>query len=99
MGMPRLDVARLFLTHGLVIGSVGVTLGLGLGLGACWILVQVQQLELPLGIYIHAKLPVKFLSWEYAVIASAAWALSIVAALYPALVSGRGEPSSGLRHL
>ena len=40
---------------------------------------------------------VNFLPFEYAIIALSAWFLSLLAAVYPAIIAARQSPSEGLR--
>lgn len=98
LGMNRNDIARLFLTHGFVIGAAGVFLGLILGLLVCWFIKSTQFIPLPAGIYYLRTLPVRFLPLEYAVICGCAWIFSLGAALYPAISASRQNPSDGVRY-
>src|SRR5690606_35828 len=97
LGMERGDIARLFVAHGCTIGSIGVVLGMLVGLGVCSLLYYFQFIDLPQGVYYQKKLPVRFLPLEYFVISCCAWALSLLAAVYPALVAARQDPGTGLR--
>lgn len=98
LGMQTREIAKLFLTHGLTIGSLGVALGLITGVGLC-LLLWFFQLDLPPDVYNQKTVPVKFLPFEYVVICFSALALSLVSALYPALVAAKQDPGSGLRFL
>ena len=99
LGMSRRDTIRMFLAHGLIIGSLGVLLGLGTGLAACSLLYYFQFINLPANVYYLQKLPVRFLPLEYLVICLCAWVLSLIAAVYPALTAARQGPGGGLRCL
>jgi lipoprotein-releasing system permease protein len=99
LGMSRFDVAKLFLTHGLCIGTVGVIIGLALGLSLCSLIYYFQFINLPDGVYYQSKLPVRFLPFEYLIITFCAWGLSLLASLYPALVASRQDPGVGLRYM
>jgi lipoprotein-releasing system permease protein len=93
LGMSRRDVAWLFVNVGLFIGTVGVLAGLLLGLGGC------LTLHLLANMGVATNLPVKFLPLEYVVICASAWMLSLLAALYPALMASQQDPGDGLRCL
>ncbi len=98
LGMETKEIAKLFLTHGFTIGSLGVILGLFIGVGLCMVL-WLWQLDLPPDVYNQKTVPVKFLPVEYCVICLSALVLSLLAALYPALVAAKQDPGSGLRFL
>lgn len=97
LGMSQNEVLRLFLGHGLVIGSVGVGVGLGLGLLACNLIRFTKLFPLPEGMYYLRMLPVKFLPFEYGVICLCAWAFALIASAYPAVAASRQNPSDGVR--
>lgn len=99
LGMEQKDIAKLYLTHGCLVGLIGVFLGLCLGLTICSLLYYFQFVDLPAGIYQQKKLPVKFLPFEYVVVSVCAWLLSLGASLYPAVVAAKQDPGTGLRFL
>jgi lipoprotein-releasing system permease protein len=98
LGMSQKDVLRLYLAHGFSIGAVGIFAGLLVGLGACAAIYFFQFIDLPAGVYYQRKLPVRFLPFEYCVIALSAWILSLLAATYPAIVASSQDPGTGLRY-
>ena len=99
LGMEKNDIARLFLAHGVTIGTLGVILGLMMGLSACVLLYYFQFIHLPAHVYYLQKLPVRFLPLEYMVICLCAWLLSLLAAVYPARTAAQQDPGGGLRCL
>lgn len=99
LGMEKIGISHLFLAHGFTIGTVGVFFGLLFGLGACSLLYYFQFIDLPAGVYYQKKLPVQFLPIEYLIISCCAWSLSLLAAVYPAVVAARQDPGTGLRCL
>lgn len=99
LGMSSKKIARLFLIHGASIGTIGIIAGLALGLSVCLFLDLTQAIDLPQGVYYQSKMPVKFLPVEYVVISVCAWLLSVTAAVYPAYVAAKQEPSIGLRYV
>lgn len=98
LGMTRRHIIRLFLTHGITIGSLGVVGGLLLGLTVCKAITWMKFLELPRGIYQLRHIPVKFLPIEYGVICGLALLLALLAAIYPAFMASRQDPTTGLRY-
>ena len=98
LGMKMGDVLKMFLSHGAVIGAVGVALGLFIGLGGCLIIESVGAFPLPKGIYMLKSLPVKYLYLEYVIIALCAFMLTVLASVYPAYMAAKREPGEGLRY-
>jgi len=99
LGMTKGDIARLYMTHGLFIGTIGVTCGFLLGIGMCALIKAFQFIDLPAGIYQLKALPCKWLWQEYAVICAAALIFSLIAAVYPAFTAAKQDPGAGLRYL
>jgi lipoprotein-releasing system permease protein len=98
LGMTRMDIVKLYLIHGMLIGTLGIIAGLIFGLGVCYAVYKLPLVNLPQGIYHQSKLPVRFLPETYLVIASCAWIFSLVASVYPASIASQQSPSHGLRY-
>ena len=98
IGMTQKDISKLYVLQGATIGIVGISLGLCIGLAVCWGIHEMRYLNMPANLTSIRGLPVKFLPLEYFVISVSAFVLSILGALYPALVASRQNPSSGLRY-
>ena len=96
LGMSKLDITKLFITHGTAIGLIGVTGGLLSGIGICFAL-HYGVFTNFLRYFNQQSLPVAFLPFEYTIIALSAWFLSLLAAVYPAIIAARQSPSEGLR--
>lgn len=97
LGMSQGEVLKLFLAHGLTIGTVGVLFGLMLGLTGCYLIKFTKLFPLPQGIYYLRMLPVKFLPVEYGVICLCAWGFALLASAYPAFAASHQNPSEGVR--
>ena len=100
LGMRRRDIVRMFLVHGLTIGSIVIVSGLTLGLLFCGFIILAGRFELLLlpSVYFLDAIPVEFIPLDYLVICGAAWALSLLAAVYPAWLAAAQLPSASLRH-
>lgn len=101
LGLSQKSVLWLHLAHGFTIGFVGALGGLVFGVAACF-LVDSNLLNHVVPEFLYAYLsnvPIKFLPIEYIVISSSAWFLSLLAAVYPAIVAAKQPPSDGLRYL
>ena len=97
LGMSQSEVVKLFLAHGLTIGTVGVAFGLFFGLVFCNLIRFTKLFPLPEGMYLLRVLPVKFLPFEYFVICFCAWVFALLASAYPAVAAARQNPSDGVR--
>lgn len=98
LGMKHHGVLKMFISHGAVIGTVGVVLGLMIGLGGCLFIESMGSIPLPKGVYMLQSLPVKYLYFEYVLISVGAFLLTILASVYPAYIAASREPSEGLRY-
>ena len=98
LGMKHHGVMKMFISHGAVIGTVGVVLGLIIGLGGCLFIESMGSIPLPKGVYMLQSLPVKYLYFEYVLISAGAFLLTILASVYPAYIAASREPSEGLRY-
>lgn len=98
LGMSKGDVARLYMIHGGVIGVTGVVIGLVMGILLCSAVEWTRGVRLPADVYYLKVLPVKFLPWDYLVIALAALGFSLAAAAYPSWIASRQDPGAGLRY-
>ncbi len=98
LGMKSSEILQLFLTHGLIISAVGVSLGFLVGFGACFLIDHSELLKLPQGVYLIKKLPIRFLGIEYVVIGLGAFIISLAASVYPALKAAKQDPGAGLRY-
>jgi lipoprotein-releasing system permease protein len=98
LGMKSSEILQLFLTHGLIISAVGVSLGFLVGFSACFLIDNSELLKLPQGVYLIKKLPIRFLGIEYVIIGLGAFFISLAASIYPALKAARQDPGAGLRY-
>jgi len=105
-GMEAGRVARVFIVQGAVIGLVGALLGVGLGLLLAYnIGVVVPWLEetfgfkiMPGDVYYVTELPSEVQLFDVIVVPVAAFALAILATLYPARRAAAVAPASALRY-
>ncbi|NRA66479.1 MAG: ABC transporter permease [Pseudobacteriovorax sp.] len=98
LGMNQSDIARLFILQGFLIGVIGIIFGLLFGLGICFGIEQFRFIDVPSSLLSIRNLPVRYLPLEYSFICLFALILTIVGALYPAVIASRQNPSTGLRY-
>ncbi|MFH1732683.1 MAG: ABC transporter permease [Planctomycetota bacterium] len=106
LGATRGGIVRIFLLNGLMIGTVGSALGLTLG----WVIsANLNVIEswldhafgwrvFPPSIYYLDKLPHQESPVQFIVFALAAMAVSLVAAVWPAIKASRLDPIEALRY-
>ena len=96
MGLTARRTYRVFLTQGVLIGTIGVSAGMLVGIAILLVLAN-YPIPLPQEIYYLGNVPVRFLWHDYLVIGMLAWLLSLLSAVYPAAVATKEVPSKGLR--
>jgi len=106
LGLARSGVLGTFFTQGLVIGAVGTLLGVVLGvLVASNVGTIVPLLERAFGfhvmdptVYYITEIPSEVRGGQVAAIGLAAFALTVLATIYPALRGAATEPAEALRY-
>jgi lipoprotein-releasing system permease protein len=106
LGMPPRGVVGVFFTQGLVIGAIGTALGTALGLLLAFNVGEiVPVLERLFGfhvmdptVYYITELPSEVRGGQVVTIAGLAFALTVLATIYPALRGAATEPAEALRY-
>ena len=106
LGVPRGGVVGVFLTQGLVIGAIGTLLGVLLGvLVASNVDVIVPALERLFGfhvmdptVYYITEIPSELRTGQVVAVGLAAFVLTALATIYPALRGAATEPAEALRY-
>jgi lipoprotein-releasing system permease protein len=94
---PR-SVMAIFVAEGALVGLVGALLGVGLGLAACAAGEHFQLVRLPADVYAITAVPFRPHWRDVLLPALAAFALSVLATLYPARQAARTRPAEALRY-
>jgi len=97
MGARRGQVAAIFMSEGLLIGTLGIGGGVGLAWLICTVLKRYDFIELP-DIYYDRTLPVSFESVVYLGVGLAALAIILAACLYPSNRAAKLHPLEGIRN-
>jgi lipoprotein-releasing system permease protein len=106
LGLARGGVVGAFFTQGVVIGAIGTLIGVGLGvLVALNVGTIVPVLESLLGfhvmdptVYYITEIPSEVRAGQVAAIGLVAFALTVLATIYPALRGAATEPAEALRY-
>jgi lipoprotein-releasing system permease protein len=97
MGASHGAVLQLFLTEGMLIGSVGTVIGVLAGFVAMSGL-SIYGFRLDPEIYYVERLPVHVEVLDYLLIGLCAFVITTLATLYPAYAASRLRPVEGIRH-
>ncbi|HEX8335454.1 MAG TPA: FtsX-like permease family protein [Pyrinomonadaceae bacterium] len=98
LGARAPSVTLLFMIEGAIIGAAGALAGVALGLSACWVADRFQLVRLPPDVYSLSAVPLHPQAPDVLAAALAAFAVSLLATLYPAWQAARVRPAEVLRY-
>ncbi len=98
MGALDSSIRKIFIFNGMIIGSVGTTLGVCLGFIMCELLEKYKFIELPGDVYYISTLPVRLNPMDVLIIAAAALIICFIATLYPARQASKLNPVEAIRY-
>ncbi len=98
MGATDKSIRRIFVFKGMIIGSVGTSLGVCAGYILCKMLEKYKFIDLPGDVYYITTLPVRLMVFDILMIASAALVICFLATLYPAHQASKLNPVEAIRH-
>lgn len=97
MGAADTSIMKIFITYGVIVGSLGTAVGVLAGLTVCF-LIKTFGIGLDPDVYYITHLPVHVEGTEVVLVGAAAVVLSYLATIYPALLAARLRPVEGLRY-
>jgi lipoprotein-releasing system permease protein len=98
MGARAASIASIFLYQGALLGLVGTACGISASLLFCWLQGKYHLIRLPADMFMISYVPVRVIPFNFAAVATAAVALCVVAALYPALKARSLSPVEVIRY-
>lgn len=98
IGARAPSVTLVFMIEGAIIGAAGALAGVTLGLAACWVAERFQLVRLPPDVYSLSAVPLHPHASDVLTAALAAFAVSLLATLYPAWQAARVRPAEVLRY-
>jgi lipoprotein-releasing system permease protein len=98
MGARRAQIARIFISQGLMIASAGIVLGLVLGYGLSFLAGHYQWIPLDEELYSLSYVPFEANPWDALWIIATALLVSLAATLYPARAATKITPVETLRY-
>ncbi len=84
LGTSRLQIKKIFLYLGIVIGLSGIVMGTMLGLSGIWILGHFDIVNLPKNVYPSTTLPLDLSMIDFSLIVVGALVIVVLSAYYPA---------------
>ncbi|MBD0370875.1 MAG: ABC transporter permease [Pyrinomonadaceae bacterium] len=97
MGARARSIMLLFIIEGALIGAIGAALGVLLGLLISIIGDRYRLVSLPADVYSISNVPFHTRAQDVALAALVAFALSLLATIYPARIAARLRPTEALR--
>ncbi|HKY43783.1 MAG TPA: ABC transporter permease [Pyrinomonadaceae bacterium] len=97
LGATRTSVMLLFVIEGAIVGAIGAIVGVIVGLTACLIGNHYKLVSLPADVYSISNVPLITRPGEMLLAALIAFALSVLATIYPARAASRMRPVEALR--
>ena len=98
IGSRPLDIMKIFLFLGSIIGAAGTFLGCFFGILISLILKKYHFIKLPADIYYIDRLPVQLVFSDIMLIIAVSLLITLISAVYPAWKAGRIEPSEAIRY-
>jgi lipoprotein-releasing system permease protein len=97
MGARSRSIMCVFIIEGACVGLIGAAAGVAFGLAACVIGDRCQLVSLPADVYSISSVPFHTRALDVALAALVAFALSLLATIYPARAAARMRPAEALR--
>ena len=97
MGANAVQIMKIFVYEGLIIGVLGTIAGVGCGLFVCDILRRYKFIKLP-DVYPISTLPVEVVYQDVLMISASAIIITLLATLYPSWQAAKIDPATALRY-
>jgi lipoprotein-releasing system permease protein len=97
MGARARSIMLVFVIEGAVLGLIGIVSGVALGLVACFVGDKYKLVSLPADIYSISNVPFHARALDITLAALVAFALCLLATIYPARAAARLRPAGALR--
>jgi len=98
LGYPKAKISKIFFYEGLIVGTIGTTLGLILGLGISLFLKNFEIIQLPPGVYFVDRLPVMIVPFDLFLVAGCAFIITVASGIYPAYQVSKLDPLEAIRY-
>ncbi|RYF87705.1 MAG: ABC transporter permease [Chitinophagaceae bacterium] len=89
LGADRAMVRKIFLSEGLLLGSIGAAAGILLAVIICLLQIRFKLVKLQGGSFLIDYFPVKLVAMDFVLVAGTAGAIALLASLVPAIKASR----------
>jgi lipoprotein-releasing system permease protein len=89
MGSTPVQVKKIFLTEGLLLGGIGAGIGIGLATTICLLQLKFKLIKLSGGSFLIDYFPVKLIATDFLLVAGTAMTISFLASWFPAQKASR----------
>jgi lipoprotein-releasing system permease protein len=97
IGMKKIEVVKVFLKQGMLIGIVGTILGNIIALALCWLELRYRLFPLPSGIYFMTHVPIELSIVNFILVSAAAMCLTFIASWIPSRLAAKIDPITLIR--
>jgi lipoprotein-releasing system permease protein len=84
MGTPKKSILKIFLTEGLLLGSIGTAAGILMAIILCLLQLKFEIIKLSGGSFLLDYFPVKLIATDFLLVAATAGVIAFIAAWFPA---------------
>jgi len=98
LGASRLEIKKVFLYLGVIIGIIGIMAGVFLGLSGLWILSNFEIISLPKDVYPTSTLPLDLSMLDFFMIVFGAFIIVLFSSFYPAKKASEVDVLTVLRN-
>jgi lipoprotein-releasing system permease protein len=99
MGARARSIMGIFIIEGALVGAVGALSGVSLGVAATVIANRYKLISLPADVYSISNVPLNLQMRDVAVAALVAFAITVIATIYPARAAARVRPAEMFREV
>jgi lipoprotein-releasing system permease protein len=97
LGTGRVQIVRIFLFQGMLIGVVGTVLGNVVAFVLCWLELHYRIISLPSGIYYMSHVPIDLNALNFLFVSAASLLLCFISSLVPSRIAAALDPITTLR--
>jgi lipoprotein-releasing system permease protein len=98
MGATSGAIMRIFILEGLIVATIGTTVGSFLGVVTSYVIGRYEIVSLPGDVYFIDKLPIRMETPDFLMVGGAAIVICFLATLYPSWRAGRMVPVEAIRY-
>ncbi len=99
IGASDRSIRKIFMIQGSLVGTIGTGCGVIIGLAICWLIMTVDIIEIPPGVYPGGnRIPIAIHWGEIALTGICSFLICFLITIYPASKAARVQPAESLRY-